>query len=466
MPTVVRLIILSVLLAVTGCARQAGPRAETPGAVDHHVVLITIDGFAAYLLDDPQVSVPALRQLIAEGTVAEGLRPSNPTVTWPNHTTLITGTRADRHSVLFNGVLQRGGPGKAVKVEPNSDRAQLVAVPTLFDVLHKSGRRTAAINWPCTRNDPTVDDNFPDVPEQMKHTTPALRDRLVAEGALPDATDKTFRAIGSVRRDDVWAAAAVAAIRQSKPAFMAYHILNVDGVHHAQGPQTTPGYTALALADTKLRQVLDALDQAGIRERTTIIVTADHGFAKASKLILPNVVFRQNKLLTAGATPATIVAAKAQAIPEGGTALVYLTDPATVDADRQKVIELMKATEGIADVIEPARYGELGFPLPKDNPQAPDLVLVGKDGYAFSNIATGDAAVIEPIPGRHNVGYHGYLSTDPKMNAVFVVAGRGVKRGGKVGVVDNADVAPTIAKLLGVELSGAQGKPLTDLLGR
>ena len=452
------------LTLLTGCAAPGNKPAAGGADAPDHVVLITIDGFAAYLLDDPQLSAPTIRQLIADGAVAEGMRVTNPAVTWPNHTTLITGVRADRHSCLINGVLQRGAPGKPVKVEPNSDRAALVAVPTIFDALHNAGRRTAAINWPCTRNDASVDDNFPDVPDQVKHMTPRLRERLVVDGALPDATDKSFRALGGVRRDDAWAAAAVRVIRDEKPAFMAYHILNVDGIHHQAGPQTAPGYTALALADTKIRQILDSLDQAGIRDRTTILLTADHGFAKAMKLILPNVVFRQNKLLTAGATASAVVAAKAQAIPEGGTALVYLTDPVTADEDRKKVIELMKATEGIADVIEPSRFAEIGFPNPKENPQAPDLILVGKDGYAFANYTTGDATVIEPIPGRHTIGHHGYVNTDPKMNALFVAVGPGIKRGAKVGVIDNIDVAPTAAKLLGVDLPTAQGKPLTEIL--
>src|SRR5687768_14082783 len=107
-------VLVPLLFALAGCSKFPGARAEKPGTAADHVVLITIDGFAAYLLDDPQVSAPTIRQLIAEGTVAEGLRPSNPSVTWPNHTTLITGVRADRHSVLFNGVLHRGAPGKPV----------------------------------------------------------------------------------------------------------------------------------------------------------------------------------------------------------------------------------------------------------------------------------------------------------------------------------------------------------------
>jgi len=63
-----------------------------------------------------------------------------------------------------------------------------------------------------------------------------------------------------------------------------------------------------------------------------------------------------------------------------------------------------------------------------------------------------------------NQGHHGYLASNPKMNAVFVAAGRGIRKGARVGVIDNIRVAPTIAHLLGVELPGARGKVLKEIL--
>jgi len=86
---------------------------------DRHVVIVCIDGFAGYLLDDPKAPVPTLRRLAREGAVADGgMRVSNPSVTWPNHTTLITGVRPEKHGVLANGVLVRGGVDVPVFVDP------------------------------------------------------------------------------------------------------------------------------------------------------------------------------------------------------------------------------------------------------------------------------------------------------------------------------------------------------------
>jgi hypothetical protein len=66
--------------------------------------------------------------------------------------------------------------------------------------------------------------------------------------------------------------------------------------------------------------------------------------------------------------------------------------------------------------------------------------------------------------GQHNVGHHGYLHTNPKMNAVFIAAGRGVRKGAKLDVLDSVDVAPTAARLLGHEMANVDGKVLEAIL--
>ena len=90
-----------------------------------------------------------------------------------------------------------------------------------------------------------------------------------------------------------------------------------------------------------------------------------------------------------------------------------------------------------------------------------DLLLVAREGYAFSDEFMEDD-VITPLPV--SLGSHGYLSSVPQMNGVFVAWGRGIKPGSKLGVVDNIDVAPTIATLLGENLPSADGKVLREVL--
>ncbi|MCI0746551.1 MAG: alkaline phosphatase family protein, partial [Verrucomicrobia subdivision 3 bacterium] len=222
-------------------------------------------------------------------------------------------------------------------------------------------------------------------------------------------------------------------------------------------------YTALALADFHVGQLLEALETAGIRTNAAVLIVADHGFATATNVLQPNVLFRQAGLLELASASQMILKARAQLVPEGGTGMIYLTDSQNRAADRQQVVELLRGKEGVADILEPGQFAALGFPSPDKNPGMADLVLVPKDGYAVSGTATGDDFVVA-VTGSMNQGYHGYLASNPKMNAVFVASGRGIKRGLKIGMVDNIDVAPTMARLLGHELPGAEGKVLSEIL--
>jgi hypothetical protein len=151
-------------------------------------------------------------------------------------------------------------------------------------------------------------------------------------------------------------------------------------------------------------------------------------------------------------------------VSEGGIAMVYFTNPETLAADRAKVIELMKTQEGIADILAPDQFAGLGMPDPAKNRQMAELILVAKEAYAFNNEARGEDVVTEVTLAAGNQGHHGFLSSNPKMNATLVAWGRGIKRGVKVGMINNVDVAPTMAKLLDQPLPGADGRVLTELL--
>lgn len=426
---------------------------------DRHVVVICVDGLPAYLFDDPIASMPTIRSLGANGVHAKGMTVSNPSVTWPNHTSLTTGVRPEKHGVLFNGVLERTGLGLPVKVNAFKDKSELVRVSTIYDVMHGAGLTAAAINWPCTRNATSLVDNFPDVPEAFKHTTPQLIDEMKQTGLLTDRDIKDFTKLSGPARDRIWTDAVCHSIRTRKPNLVLFHPLNVDGTHHKYGPQSPAGYTAVAFADTLVRDVVKAIDDAGIRDKTTIFIVSDHGFTSIPKTLQPNVVLRQAGLLTLEGTQ--ITSARAQVIPEGGIGMLYLTVPDKLEEQRQQVGKLFEGRDGIAAVLTPDEFSKYGLPQPREYPQMADLILVAKDGYGISATATGEDFVItsEGTPGTH-----GFLSTNPKMNATFIASGLGVRRGETIESVENIDLSPTIAHLLGIDFPHVDGKVVTQAL--
>jgi predicted AlkP superfamily pyrophosphatase or phosphodiesterase len=453
---------LLVMVAVLAVAAFHSPAAEKADQ-SQHVVVVCIDGLAAYLLDDPKAPLPTIHRLAKAGCMAEGgMKVSNPSVTWPNHTTLVTGVRPEKHGVLANGVLVRGASDVPVFVDGRRDQRELVRVPTLIDAAHAAGLRTAEINWPCTRGSKSLDDSFPDVPDAVMHMTPRLRLELIDEGLLADDKQASFAANSVVGRDHIWTEAACHVIRKRKPHLMFVHLLNVDSTHHLLGPQTAAGYTANAYADACLARIIDAIDEAGIRERTTIIVLADHGFATTPKAICPNVLLRQQKLLSVAA--GKIQDARVHVIPEGGIGLVYFTHAGSESDDIKSVQKLFAEREGVAEILMPEQFAEHGLPQPREYAPAPNAVLVAKDGYAVSAAVEGDEFVRSNADAKTSLGSHGFVSTERKMNAPLILSGHRILRGGQLKNVENVDVAPTIANLLEIQGFVADGKVLSDAI--
>jgi predicted AlkP superfamily pyrophosphatase or phosphodiesterase len=108
-----------ILAAVTPAPAQSVP------AKDRIVILITIDGFPAWIWKDPTLVMPNLRRLAKEGASVGAMTVSNPSITWINHTTLVTGVNPRKHGVLFNGLLVRNGPTMPPAIDQWRDKAEL-----------------------------------------------------------------------------------------------------------------------------------------------------------------------------------------------------------------------------------------------------------------------------------------------------------------------------------------------------
>ncbi len=426
---------------------------------DRHVLLISIDGFPAYLFDDPRASIPVLRELAASGTVAKGgMQVSNPTITWPNHASMVTGTHPIKHSMVLNAKVHRHGPNELTTLGRDLDKADLIAMPTIYDVVHAAGLSTAVSNWPATRGADTITYNFPGGADRYEQVRPPQLERELAEIGVLDR--KHWRGPGTspTVRDEMYTRAAEHIIRTYKPRFMMVHLLNMDSTHHNYGAQTPASYNAAAYADACVRRVVQALDDAGIRDRTTIIVASDHGFATTHKEVRPNVILRKAGLLAVEGTEPT--GGRAHARAGGGRGWVYLLNPATRDADRRQIQQLFEGVEGIAKVIGPDQFTQFGLPDPEQNAQMGDLWIIAEAGYAFSSQVDGDEILVDTEP----LGFHGYPADQEKMKAMFLASGPGIRQGAAIEGVQIIDIAPTIAALFGIDMPTADGRVLEAML--
>lgn len=447
------LLILAVLL---GLDLKYAAAAPVP-AKERIVVLISVDGFPAWVWRNPNVPVPNLRRLAAEGAQAEAMTVSNPSITWINHTTLVTGVNPRKHGVLFNGLLIRGGPTTPLALEPWRDKAELVHVPTLYDVAHAAGLKTAQVDWVAILNSGTITHEFLEIPKLG-----GVIEREMIDAGLATVSDIRDWTKGRdiVWRDEMWTRAAAHIVEKHRPNLLLYHLLTTDAINHQYGAGTVASHAAFAYADAQVGRVLAALERAGLRERATIVVTTDHGFKKVQKIIRTNVALAEAGLIRV--TGGKAESCDAYAMAQGGLCFVYVTDPARRAELLPKLKAQCSALEGVDRVVDGNDGPTLGMPTPAENQGMGDLVLFAKNGYAFREGVTGP--LIDE--SKNYLGTHGYPNTDPELDGIFIASGYGIQPGVKIPRVANLDVAPTLAALLEVKLPNVEGRVLEEILAK
>lgn len=437
------LVSFSTLAQNDGSAAKSGPI----------VVLVTIDGFPARALKDPRLPMPTLRRMIAEGAHADAMIPINPTVTWPNHTTLITGVNASGHHVMANGHIEFPTPGDGPVVKPWVPKHELVNARTLYEAAAEKGMTTGQVDWVAIYGAKDVRWQFGEKPER---TGPIVQD-LVRQGVVTQEQIEDFNHGSPAWHDEIWTDAAIDILTHHTPNLLLFHLLQTDALQHEYGPLTSAAYAAYAYADSRLAQLVDAARSAGLLDRITFIVASDHGFGNVKDAIRPNTLLAQRGILTRQNGKYT---GGAWFLTEDGEASLYIRDKALRSTLVPELKSYFAAMPGVDGAYDSEEAKALGLPTVGTTDQAPDLYLTAKPGFAFW--AGEDGPLTQDVYPA--VGSHGYSNSDPDMEALFVAYGAHIRAGVDLGTIRNLRVAPTIAKLLGVSLPAAKEPSLDEAL--
>jgi len=440
--TVLRVTFFTTGLLALSAAAQAAP-----------VLMISIDGLRpgdVLEADKRGFKAPFLQKMIADGLSASGVKNALPTVTYPNHTTLITGVWPAKHGIANNPTfdpLQKNMGGWYWYSED-------IKVGTLWDAVHKSGGKVASLSWPVSVGDTSIDYNLPEYwraenPEDMKLMRALATPGIVA--MLEKSTGLTYaQADGEEVEKDVGRTRFAAALIAAKhPMLTTVHLRGLDNTEHSFGPGSPQAKEALQSLDKAVGALV-----AGARKAEPDLVVAivsDHGFAPVEHSVNLIAPFIQAGLITLDKTGKV---SAWQAEPWGGaSAAVVLAHPDDA-ALKAKVASLLKGLaakpelgiDHVADASEVAKLG--GTPMAS-------FWVDFKPGYLMNTDPT------SPPVGPANVkGTHGYFPTHPEMRATFILTGPGIGKHGSLGEIDMRDIAPTLAKVMKVSLPGADGKPL------
>ena len=328
----------------------------------------------------------------------------------------------------------------------------------------RRGFSTASVIWPCSNGASTLDWVIPDSNKSALHaryTTPGFVDELADAGIdISKLGEWGWGKQYSTSRDIVYSQVTRHLLTQHKVNLILLHLITPDGVEHGYGPHTPPAYQAVNESDQRIGEIWEALQQPPFAGRSALFVVSDHGFAHYEKFIRPNVVLKELGLIATDEKNA-VSERRAWCIAQGGSAFVYILDSEDHEDVASSVVSKLKDVEGVTAVLPPSEFEKLGLPSPATNPEAPDFVLTTQPGYSFDNGLKGEAVADAG-------GYKGTHGHDPRpdfMHATFVAAGAGIKAGSKLELVQNVDVAPTIAHLFGLEMK-ADGRVLEEVLER
>ena len=432
---------------------------------DRCVIMVTIDGFANFYMDDPKSDVPVMRKLAAQGARAEqGVIASFPTNTWPTHTTLATGAKPVRHGVVGNNYFDRA-TAKTVPLilDRIYNKDQTVQVPTIYDAAHQAGLKTAGVCWPASREAKSLDWTVPDMFEAdawPKYGTQSWLEELRQAGWPVDKQNAWCKMPGGgVPRDWLYTRMVRHVLQKHSPNLILLHLVEPDHVQHAHGPRSDEAYWIASYADDRIRDLVEAIEASPMAGKTTLFVLSDHGFFPVTSEIRPNVVLRNLGLIEGSGDTEKRTA---YCMAEGGACGVYIIDQARREQIARQLRAEFAKIEGIQRVFESSEFAQIGQPTPQQNPRGADLWLAASSGYAFSESSSGTQVTIKK---DKLTGTHGYLPDQPDMRSLCIVSGPGVKPGTKLGKIRAIDVAPTVARILGVELPTAEGKPITALIG-
>ena len=381
-------------------------------AVAARVLVVSVDGLdARYLLDADamHLRMPTIRRIMREGESARGVFGVVPTVTWPSHTTIISGVIPEVHGILNNRrPREEGGE--------NYWFASLLKVPTLLNAAKRAGKTTAAITWPVTVGAP-LDYNLP---EYFRRRQGGSMDfESVTSKAVPaDLADRIAKVHPEFRGewidDRTRTQATIFLIRRYHPDLMLVHLVDLDAAAHEHGPFSPEANKTLESIDGMLGEMLAALPSDYV-----FVLTSDHGFEAVDREVNIGVLAKRDRV--GGIEPrGGIVCARSEAGAEWLRRFARKPDSVVGrEIPHSEVERLAPRLASMRAIFESAPHVWFG------------------------------AAEAGPVETKaHEPGAHGHWPT--RYRSVFVVWGAGVSKR-DLGEIQMTSIAARLAGFLGIE---------------
>ncbi|MFN8609316.1 MAG: ectonucleotide pyrophosphatase/phosphodiesterase [Vulcanimicrobiota bacterium] len=396
------------------------------------VVVISLDGLRPEFYRDSRWPAPCLQALSRQGASAQAVYSVFPSITYANHTSLVTGVSPLRHGIDCNvGFDWQTGPTLGWNWE-----ASKIRVRALWDLARRRGLKTAAFSWPVSvgaRVDYLVPEIF-SIPGANQGSTEDLLRRYSTPGLLQEIQGQSDLPFPVSFADwDAWLPSAVGYTwRTYRPQLTLIHMLNLDWTQHRYGPESSETRAALAQLDASLQRIVEQVDL----ERTVLLIVGDHGFQPVNLVLNPNRLFYDRGWIRM--EQGKIKSWKVYARGNGGSAAIYCKEPGLL-AEVQRLLE--QRSTGRWTVLD---RQQLDFR--RTFPRAVMAISV-PPGLALGQSVDGPFEV----KTERTLGQHGHL---PELVPTgWIMVGPGIKAGSDLGQRSLLEVAPTVGRFLKLDCS-------------
>jgi predicted AlkP superfamily pyrophosphatase or phosphodiesterase len=379
----------------------AAPSAQRTPAPQPILILVSFDGWRWDYID--RAPVPNLTALAARGVRAKELIPSFPTLTFPNHYTIVTGLYPGHHGIVSN-TIWTPALGRFAMSSPVVREAVWWGGEPIWVTAIRQNRRAMDMFWPGSE-------------APIKGTRP---DRWWPfDGSVPNA-ERVTRVLD-------W----LALPEGERPSVVTLYFQEVDHVGHLNGPDSREVLEAAAHLDAALGQLMAGITRLGLDGRTNMVVISDHGMTKHTDDML---IFLDD----------AIDPKSANVISTGE--FVQVAPQTERPGGLRSVDALYRALHGRLPHLTiykreeiPARYHY------RDHPHTAPIVGVPDEGWI---VTTREEEARRKPDAEARRGAHGYDPALRAMHGLFVAAGPAVREGLLVEPFENIHIYDFLCAIL------------------
>lgn len=425
---------------------------------DKYLIVISLDALKADDLDIIK-NLPNFSKLINDGSVIKRVKTIYPSLTYPAHTTIVTGKYPKNHKIINNkpfNIKHKNIPWYWYRKYINST--------TIYDEAKKNNLTVSSIFWPVSARS-SIKYNMPEIFTYNKHisqeTISLLSGSFLYQLKMFYKYRKMKDGFKEPELDDFGISVACETIKLYKPNLLMVHLLDLDSNRHVHGTNSVNALNALKRHDERIGLLIKTLKYNNLYSKSSIVILGDHGFQDYQKVISLNTLFKKEGYIKTDENH-NILNWSAIAKSCDGSSYIYLKneDDLTLKSNLYNFLCNLSKDHiyGIEKIFNKDELINLG------GDSRASFMIEGCEGFAFTDNVCSSIESIPKPNENESFGTHGYSPMKSSLDTLFIGFGPGFKSNITIDNGNLIDIAPTLAQVLNIPFPPCDGKSIDEII--